>query len=129
MANFNYNKGFFGGHIATDTELKLTPSGKNVVKFQIAINDKSKKNTDFLDFIAWDKTAEFISQYFKKGSSIFVVCHARVNEWTDKNGSKRKDISFVVEDANFVDNKNEAPFEAPAEPKYEELTDKDDLPF
>lgn len=127
MSNYNFDKTMIGGHISSDIELKLTPSGKNVVKFAIAVN--FKETTKYFDCVAWGTKAEFIAQHFKKGMSISVVGHHDINVYNDKNGMRHKETIVSVEETYFVDNKNEAPFETPAEPKYEELTDKDDLPF
>lgn len=147
MANFNFNKVILGGRLTSDIELKVTQSGISVCSFSLAINRKVAKDqpqkTDFIDCQAWRQTAEFLSRYFKKGSSLCVVGQLQKSEWTDQNGQKRYKVEVVVDEAMFVDSKNDAQsaetseggafippaYQMPAEPKFEELNTDDDLPF
>ena len=70
MANFNYNHAAIGGRLVNAPELKQTQGGKSVTTFTVAVNRKvntgDNQIADFLNCIAWGKTAEFISKYFKK---------------------------------------------------------------
>lgn len=131
MANFNLNKVFLGGRLTADVELKQTPSGVPVCSFTIAVNRKGgEKKTDFHKCVAWRSTAEFISQYFHKGSSICVVGELQNRSWTDKDGNERPVTEVSVDEANFVDSKSEAPaFTPTAQPHFEEIKTDDDLPF
>lgn len=111
MANFNFNKVILGGRLTSDIELKVTQSGISVCSFSLAVNRKTGKDqeqkTDFIDCTAWRQTAEFLSRYFKKGSSLCVVGNLQKSEWTDNNGNKRYKVDVVVDEAMFVDSKNE----------------------
>ena len=113
MANFNFNKVILGGRLTSDIELKQTQSGISVCSFSLAVNRKVGKDqgqkTDFIDCTAWRQTAEFLSRYFKKGSSLCVVGNLQKSDWTDKDGNKRYKVDVVVDEAMFVDSKNEAP--------------------
>ena len=148
MANFNFNKVILGGRLTSDVELKQTQSGIPVCSFTVAVNRKASKNqeTDFIKCNAWRATAEFISRYFRKGSSICVVGNIQQREWTDKDGNKRPITEVTVEEATFVDSKNDAQggaeiteesgfayvpnaYQTAAVPKYEEIKTDDDLPF
>lgn len=145
MANFNLNKVILGGRLTADVELKQTQSGVPVCTFTIAINRRTGQNqeTYFIRCQAWRATAEFISRYFRKGSSICVIGFIQPREWTDANGQKRYSTEIVVEEAVFVDSKNDAPaaeaqsgaymppaYTEPAEqPKFELVNDDDNLPF
>ena len=144
MANFNMNKVILGGRLTADVELKQTPSGVSVCSFSLAVNRKGKDSlTDFIDCQAWRQTAEFISKYFRKGSSICVVGSLQKRSWKDKNGENRYAVEVVVDEALFVDGKNDAQgagtyideqmltstSTAPVEPKFEPLSGDDDLPF
>jgi single-strand DNA-binding protein len=112
MANLNLNKVILGGRLTADPELKTTQSGISVLTFYIAINRKVGKDkpqeADFISLTAWNKTAEFINTYFRKGSSICVVGSLQVRKWEDNNGQKRYSTEVVVDEAMFVDSKNEA---------------------
>lgn len=129
MANFNFNKVIIGGRLTQDVELKATPSGKSVISFSVAVNRKgAERKTDFIDVTAWEKTAEFISKYFSKGSSICIVGTLQKREWTDNNGNKRYATEVVAEEALFVDSKNDSGA-AGYVPVMTEHDPDDDLPF
>jgi single-strand DNA-binding protein len=136
MANLNLNKVILGGRITADPELKQTPQGVSVVTFSIAINRKgAKETTDFINCVAWRSTAEFISKYFQKGSSIVLDGSIQVRSYQDKEDNKRQAVEVVINDAYFVDSKGNVEgstvaFNTANEPKFEEIADEDDdLPF
>lgn len=141
-ANFNLNKVILGGRLTADVELKSTQSGVSVCSFSLAVNRKYSKEgeqaTDFINCQAWRNTAEFISKYFKKGSSLCVIGSIQVRNWTDQNGQKRYSTEVVVDEALFVDSKSDnqtaqgasyIPGEYIPQPHYEEISADDDLPF
>jgi single-strand DNA-binding protein len=75
----------------------------NVIRFTLAINEyrKSKdgeknKQVNYLDFEAWDSGATTIGRYCQKGDEIAVICSARQDKWTDKEGNRRSKIKFRV---------------------------------
>ena len=112
MASFNFNKVILGGRIARDPELKTTQSGLSVTQFSIAVNRKSTKDqqapqADFINVTAWRNTAEFITKFFRKGSSICIVGSLQARSFTDKTGSKREVTEVVADEAYFVDSKQE----------------------
>ena len=136
MANFNFNKVIIGGRLTADVELKTTPSGLSVATFSIAVNRKGKDaQTDFIDVVAWRQTAELVSKYFRKGSSICIVGSLQKREWTDNKGQKRYATEVIAEEVNFVDSKNDSAssdqpsFNPASEPQFEEIANDDDLPF
>lgn len=154
MANFNLNKVILGGRLTADPELKQTPNGIPVVTFSIAVNrrfqskDNAQQQTDFFNVTAWRATAEFVSRYFHKGSSICVIGSLQNRTWTDQQGAKRYATDVIADEIQFVDSRGEAPAGgqpqggytpdayAPsfssmpgAAPKFEEIKTDDDLPF
>ena len=154
MANFNFNKVILGGRLTADPELKTTQSGIAVVTFSVAVNRRYTKNaaqqneTDFFNVTAWRQTAEFVSRYFKKGSSICVVGTIQNSKWTDQQGATRYRTDIVADEVMFVDSRSESgssfmgedsdafggstpSFSTPAgaAPKFEEIKTDDDLPF
>ena len=150
MANFNFNKVILGGRLTADIELKQTTSGISVCTFSLAVNRKTAKDaeqkTDFITCQAWRQTAEFLSRYFKKGSSLCIVGSLQVREWEDKNGNKRYSTEVTVDEAMFVDSRGEsgdngsyttdAYGSAPSyssgagsAPNFEDHNTDDDLPF
>lgn len=112
MASFNFNKVILGGRIAIDPELKTTQSGLSVTQFSIAVNRKSTKDqqtpqADFFNVTAWRNTAEFITKFFRKGSSICITGSLQTRSFTDKNGAKREVTEVLADEAYFVDSKQE----------------------
>lgn len=109
MSNFNINKTILGGRLTADPEVKNTTSGIAVCSFTLAVNRRGREQqTDFINCQAWRQTAEFIGKYFKKGSALCVVGQIQTRSWQDQNGNKRFATDVVVDEALFVDGKNEA---------------------
>lgn len=136
MANFNINKSVLGGRLTANVELKHTNNGIPVCQFTVAVTRKAnREQTDFINCVAWRKTAEFISQYFGKGSSICVTGEIQTRSWTDNNGNKRFATELVVDEAYFVDSKAENAGNAPSYNEqgfggFQDVSDDDeDLPF
>lgn len=142
MANLNLNKVILGGRISNDLELKQTTSGISVITFSIAINRRGSKDeqqkADFIEIKAWRQTAEFVSRYFRKGSSICIVGELQTDSWTDQQGQKRYKTYVNASEAMFVDSKNDDGAgqndynaygsTAPA-PQFEDVKEDEDLPF
>ena len=139
MSNLNLNKVILAGRLTADVELKQTPSGVSVCSFSLAVNRKYSKEggqqqTDFIQCQAWRQTAEFIARYFKKGSALCIVGSIQTRSWNDSNGQKRYATEVVVDEAMFVDGKNDSQgTEAPSfnneAPNFTEQSPDDDLPF
>ena len=159
MANFNLNKAILGGRLVSDPELKTTQNGINVTTFTIAVNRKKSSQTgttaDFINVTVWRQTADFVCRYFKKGSSICVTGSIQTRNWTDNSGNKKYATEVVADEVYFVDSKNDnADFSGSSVqqdkngsnnesnnnepaftnnsddvPKFETITDDDDLPF
>lgn len=136
------------GRLTFDPELRTTPNGISVVRFQVACDRNfqrsgEERKADFIDVTAWRQTAEFISRYFRKGSMIAVEGSIQTDSFTDKDGNKRKTVQVVANNVSFCGSKAESGttsnpvFSQPA-PSYasadnsdfEEIIDDDDnLPF
>ena len=137
------------GRLTYDPELKSTPSGVSVIRFQVACDRNYQKSgedrqADFIDCVAWRQTAEFVSRYFRKGSMIAVEGSIQTSNYTDKDGNKRKQVEVVANNVSFCGSKAESGSDrgeyAQAAPSYtnadnsdfEEIVDGDegdDLPF
>lgn len=107
------NNCVFIGNFVRDPEVHSVGADHRVVKFTIAVNGGRKaKNGEeevaFIDCEAWDKSADIISEYMKKGSKIAVTATARTDSWTDKaTGTKRSTLRFRVNNFTFLGGKNE----------------------
>ena len=124
------------GRFVRDPELRRTNSGKAVVSFTLAVDKPGKDNgASFIPFVAWEKTGEFIDNYFAKGSAIIVESRVESREYETKDGQKRTVIELVVQQAHFCGKKEEKSdgFSA-GEPTYQQsnfatLNDDSALPF
>ena len=139
------------GRLTYEPELRTTPSGVSVLRFQVACDRNyqragAERQADFIDCVAWRQTAEFISRYFHKGSMIAVEGSIQTQNYTDKNGNNRKQVEVVANNVSFCGSRSEAGAGAPAPaqsynqpaPSYasadssdfeEIVDDDDDLPF
>jgi single-strand DNA-binding protein len=120
------------GRMTADAELKSTQGGKYVTSFTMAVERDFKQNgerqTDFINIVAWGKTAEFISNYFSKGDMIAVSGSIQTRNYEDKNGNKRTATEVLVDKASFCGGKAEKKPEKADE--FVPIADDDlDLPF
>jgi single-strand DNA-binding protein len=80
------------GRLTADPEVRFLDSGKAIAKFTLAIN-RSKEETDYFEVEAWEKTAEIISDYCKKGSQIGVSGSLLQQRWRDATtGANRSKV-------------------------------------
>lgn len=119
------------GRMTRDPELRHTNGGTPVTSFTLAVDRDRKgqngeKETDFIDVVAWSKTAEFVTKYFAKGRMAVVQGRLQIRDWTDKDSNKRKSAEVVADNVYFGDSKL---VNAPAEVAYTEIEDDDDWPF
>lgn len=132
------------GRLTADPELKTTQSGISVTSFSLAVarpyRTGEEQQTDFINVVAWRKTAEFISKYFKKGNMIGIEGSIQTRKYTDKNGNNRTAFEVVVNNAQFVESKRDsapagnepaASFTNASTNDFADLGDvsDDDLPF
>lgn len=98
------------GRLARAPELRQTTTGKNVASFRIAC-DRGRRDAngqsqaDWLDVVAWDRTAEFVCKYFQKGSLIAIDGRLQSRSYQDKNGQNRTAVEIVAQNANFCGSK------------------------
>ena len=84
------NKVILMGRLTKDPEIRYTQTSKAVANFTMAVSRRFKKDeADFINCVAWEKTAEFISKYFSKGGMIAVVGKIQTRTWEDNEGKKR----------------------------------------
>lgn len=136
------NNVVFIGRFVRDLEIKTAGEHK-VVSFALArdrapAQDGKEKVTDFVDCVAWNKTAELIANYHKKGDRIGVSGHLQTRSYDDANGVKRKVTEIVVESIEFLKDRPRDENSASATPKASapasneetnHYTSDDELPF
>lgn len=130
------NKVILVGRITKDPEIKLTANQTKYTNFTIAVDRKIKdqdgqRQADFINCVAWKQTAEFINKYFQKGSRIG-LCGSIQTRSYEKDGQKVFITEVLVEDAEFVESKNNSQQETQkpvATPEVELPEDYGKLPF
>jgi len=112
------------GNLTRDPEMKYTGAGVPYTKFTVAIS-ASKKDGDplFLDCTVWEKQAESVAEYLRKGSKCAVQGEIRMDRWEDQEGNKRTKWFCNARNVEFLDPPSRRPEPTP-EPVAEE-----DLPF
>lgn len=94
------------GRFGKDPELKKTTSGKNFCSFDLAVDRDYKtdgeKETDWIRFVAWEGTARFLTQYFKKGDAVYIEgpLQSRMHEL--EGGRKIREYEICVEKVEFL---------------------------
>ena len=120
------------GRLTRDPELKYSQSGKAFTKFNIAVQREFKKDeADFINCIAWDKRAEAICEYLRKGRRIAIQGRLSVNSY-DKDGETKWITEVIVDKFEFVDSANSDTKESEKLKEKEEpenYEDNDDFPF
>ena len=127
------NKVILMGRLTRDIELRSTPQGISTCSFSIAVDrnfvrEGEERKADFINCVAWRKTAEFISKYFKKGNLIAIEGSIQTRSWDDTDGKKRYATEVIVSQAYFAESKN-VQSGVPEENLTEAFGDDDDLPF
>lgn len=106
----NLNRVMLAGRLTRDPELKYTTGGIAVCEFGIAVTEtwKDKKSGEkredvcFVDVSAFNKTAETISSFFKKGDPIFVDGKLKLQQWEGKTGNKMSKHTIKLETFQFI---------------------------
>ena len=123
------------GTLAAAPELKKTPNGYSVTSFTVAVTRPGTRGenevTDWIDCVAWRKTAEFVCKYFDKGSPIVIQGSLQTRFWEDKDGKKHKAAEVVCGGAEFVP-RSKSSSDAAVETlagAAEVFADDEDIPF
>ena len=100
------------GRLATDPELKYTPSGIAVTQFRLAVDrpmssearaSGQEKQADFISIVAWRQSAEFAANYLNKGRLVAVEGRLQVREYQTQDGQKRRDVEVVSDNLKSLE--------------------------
>lgn len=98
----SYNRVILVGNLTRDPELRYIPSGSAVSEIGLAVNDRVKKNdqwvdeTTFVDVTLWGRTAEVANEYLSKGSPLLIEGRLKLDMW-EKDGQKRSKLRVVAD--------------------------------
>ena len=138
----------FIGRLTADPDVRYTQTSNTMVtQFNLAVDrpfvkEGEERQADFITIVAWNKTAEFVSKYFKKGLRVGVTGRIETGSYDDKDGKRVYTTKVIAEHVYFADSKREgeatganpfggvdAPFNTNATSSdFTPVTD-DDLPF
>ena len=109
------NKVILIGNLGKDPEVKYTPSGTAVANFTLATNERYKDKdgqwqdrTEWHNIVAWQRTAEIVGEYLKKGRSVYVEGRLQTRSWDDKDGQKHYKTEIVAQDLVLLGGGREA---------------------
>ena len=124
------NKIMLVGRLTKDPELRYTQSGTAVTSFTLAVNRRfsKEKEADFINCVAWQKTGEFVAEYFKKGSALGLEGRLQVRTYDSENGQKHWVTEVVAEQVEFVERKGSGSG-LNQDLGQESVCDDNDLPF
>jgi single-strand DNA-binding protein len=106
------NKVFLLGRLGKDPEMKATQGGMTIANFTLATSDRTKDaqgnwqdHTEWHNLVAFQRTAEIVRDYCKKGSQIFVEGKIQTRSWEDKEGHKKYWTEILVNELSLLDGK------------------------
>ena len=141
------NKAMLIGNVGNDPEIRTLQENVKVASFRIATterytdrNGEKKENTEWHQISAWNKVADIVERFVKKGSKVFVEGKITTRKWKDKDGNERQSTEIRAEGIQLLGKKEESTQEKPApaeeSPALKELKAKldddnpeQDLPF
>src|SRR5258708_37033435 len=103
MATFNQCQ--FIGHLGKDPELSVTPNGKTVTKFSLAVDQGKDQQPMWLNIICWDKLAETVERYAHKGAQVFLQGRLVIRPYKDRNQIDRIAVEIVATTVQLLDKK------------------------
>lgn len=132
------NEVILQGRLTQDPELKTTNSGKSVISFSLAVerdfSTGDEKETDFINIVAWNKTAEFISKFFPKGKMMLLRGSLQVRKYQNQNGENRYSTEVIADKVWFCGDKGTDPLKEfsnalDSQANFIEVDPDEDVPF
>lgn len=107
------NKIILMGRLTREPEVRYTQTNNTLVaSFSLAVNRRfarpgEERQADFINIVAWGKTGEFCSKFFKKGMQVSVIGRLQIRNYDDENGQKHYVTEVVAEEVYFADSKKD----------------------
>ncbi len=126
------NKAMIIGNLGGDPEMRYTPSGKPLTKFQLASNrnwisaeGERKNETEWFTIIAWGKLAEICNQYLTKGQQVYIEGRIHTRKWKDEGGNSHSSVEITAQEMLMVGGRSDD-----SEPEDgSEVDPEEDFPF
>ena len=114
------NKALIIGNLTRDPELKSLPSGIAVVNFSVATNrvwkdrdGNKKESVEFHNIVVFNRQAEIVAQYLRKGSSVLVEGRLQTRSWEGQDGQKKYRTEIIADRVQFGPRSGNAPTSSP----------------
>lgn len=132
------------GNTGRDAELRMTPNGKPVASFSVAVNraftpsdgGERREETEWFNVVAWQRLAEFAQQYVTKGRLVYVEGRLQTRKWQDREQKERTTVEIVANDIQLLGGPRGERVEGGAPPPKGEgpagqagTFDPDEIPF
>lgn len=126
------NKVMLIGRLGQDPEMRYTPSGKPLTKFQMAVNrswtssdNEKKTETEWFTVVSWGKLAEICNQYLKKGQQVYIEGRLHSRQWVDDEGANHSAVEVVAQEMIMLG----GPKENEGSDRSNEATSENEYPF
>ena len=101
------------GNLVSDVEFKQSASGAGVARLRLAVkrnfkNQQNEYDSDFINCVAFGKTAEMIAKFFNKGSKIAVDGRIQTGSYENKQGQRVYTTDIVIENFYFIESRQQA---------------------
>ena len=140
------NKVILVGHLGQDPEVKYMPSGGAVANVSVATSDQwkdkqsgeTKDRTEWHRVVFFNRTAEVVGEYLKKGSQVYIEGRLQTRKWQNKDGQDMYTTEIVANDMQMLGGKGSAPEQGQQQQSYKPPQQKapmpaddfsDDIPF
>ncbi len=97
------NKVILIGNVGVDPDVKFTPGGTPVAKFSLATNERFKDKrgewqdrTEWHNIVAWQRLAEIVGEYIKKGAKVYIEGRLQTSSWDDKQSGEKKYRTEII---------------------------------
>lgn len=129
-----YNKVILVGRLTRDPETRMTTTGSAVASFTLAVDrpvrpSEGQRTTDFIRIVAFNKLADFVRLYLKKGQLVLVEGELRINKWQSRDGANMITPEIWARDIRFMEKKGavEETIEEIEKPFEEPIVNPDDI--
>ena len=119
------------GFVGQDPEVRYLDSGKVVANLTLAVNKRTRDDPpDWFNLEVWDKQAEFVANYVKKGSAIGITGRLKLDSWKDRNTEEMKSRPVIsVISVEFVGRKDSQSNNTQNNNSYSQRPNNDEIPF
>lgn len=108
------NKVILIGNLGSDPELRYTPSGSAVANVNLAttetwrdkVSGELQDRTEWHRIVFFNRLAEIVGEYLRKGSKVYVEGSLRTRKWQDKNGVERHTTEIIANEMHILDSRN-----------------------